>query len=179
MNTRTILATLVSACLTLKAFTAEQTLRPPAVPLVTHDPYFSIWSFSDRLVDDWPVHWTGKTQALSSMVRVDGKAFRLIGPEPQEAPAAVQRSLRVLPTRTIYQFEAGGVLLTLTFTTPLLPADLNLVGRPVTYLTWTAEAANGRRHRVVVYYDNTAEPAVDVPEQKVTWSRPAVEGLDV
>ena len=46
--------------------------RPPAVPLVTHDPYFSIWSPADRLTVAWPVHWTGATHSLASMIRVDG-----------------------------------------------------------------------------------------------------------
>jgi hypothetical protein len=47
---RKILTILVVFCLTTPSLRAEQLPRPPAMPLVTHDPYFSIWSFSDQLV---------------------------------------------------------------------------------------------------------------------------------
>ncbi len=157
----------------------EQLLRPPAVPLVTHDPYFSIWSFSDRLTDQWPRHWTGSVHALCSMVRVDGNTYRLMGPEWHEAPAARQIALRVLPTTTLYRFEAGGVEISLRFTSPLLADDLELVGRPVSYIAWTAKATDGRPHEVAVYYDNSAELVVDQPRQQVTWERPEVPGLAV
>src|SRR3954452_4743057 len=80
------------------ALAEPRELRPPAVPLVACDPYFSVWSFSDRLSDGNTRHWTGKKQSLSSMIRVDGKVYRLIGGEPKEVSALPQVSLRNLPT---------------------------------------------------------------------------------
>src|SRR5438094_4946289 len=70
-----------------------QRLRPPAVPLVTSDPYFSIWSFSDRLTDAATRHWTGAEQRLESMVRIDGEAYRLLGSEPARVPPLPQTTL--------------------------------------------------------------------------------------
>ena len=67
----------------------------------------------------------------------------------------------------------------LTFLSPLLADDLELVGRPVTYLGWESWATDGREHEVSIYYDNTAELVVDKPTQAVLWSRPKMEGLEV
>src|SRR4051812_25558912 len=52
---------------------------PPATPLVACDPYFSIWSAADKLTDRGTTHWTGKTHPLSSLARIDGKAYRVMG----------------------------------------------------------------------------------------------------
>ncbi len=153
--------------------------RVPAVPLVTHDPYFSVWSCADALNADWPRHWTGAIHALASAVRVDGKTYRLMGVEPKDAPPAAQVGLAITPTRTTYEFQAGPVKVALTFVSPLLPNDLLLFSRPVTYLTWEARATDGHAHKVAVYYDNSSELVVDRPDQPVRWSRPSVEGQTV
>ncbi len=146
---------------------AAAAFRPPSVPLVACDPYFSIWSPADKLTDADTVHWTGKPNRLSSLVRIDGKAFRLMGKEPVNVPALPQTGLEVLPTRTIYSFAGGGVRVTLTFMTAALPDDLMIYSRPVTYLTWVAQAMDGARHNVEVYFDASAEIAVNDGKQPV------------
>src|SRR6516164_3600276 len=112
--------------------------RPPAVPLIAHDPYFSIWSAADRLTDRDTTHWTGSLQQITGLARIDGKAYRFMGGNPREVPPMEQVSLSVTPTHTEYRFRADGVDLTLTFFTPTFPRDLDVLSRPLTYLTVSA-----------------------------------------
>src|ERR1700744_2264942 len=125
-----------------------ESLRPPSVPLVACDPYFSVWSPADKLTDTDTTHWTGKPQRLTSLVQIDGKSFRIMGAEPAALPALPQTNLQVLPTRTIYTFEGDGIHLVLTFMTADLPGDIDLLSRPVTYLTWDARSMDGQSHKV-------------------------------
>jgi len=157
----------------------QQSLRPPCVPLVACDPYFSIWSPADKLTDRGTVHWTGKPHTLASLVRIDGKAYRLMGAEPQDIEALPQKSLAVKPTRTIYEFEGAGVRVGLTFFTAALPYDIAVLSRPVTYLIWEARSTDGKAHAVQVYYDNTAELVVNEPGQVVQWGQEMMGSLTV
>ena len=69
------------AALALCALALPAQLRPPAVPLVAHDPYFSIWSMADQLNNEGTRHWTGKPNSLTAFARVDGKTLRVMGRE--------------------------------------------------------------------------------------------------
>ena len=51
---------------------------------------------------------------------------------------------------------------TLTFTTPALPDDLDVLSRPATYLTADVRAADGRAHAISLYFDASALLAVNV-----------------
>ena len=157
-----------------------QGLRPPATPLVVHDPYFSIWSMGDKLTDGNTKHWTGTEQPLTGLVRIDGANYRFMGARPRrDVPALPQSSMSVTPTHTIYTFAGGGIKLVVTFFTPALPEDIDLMSRPVTYLSWDVTATDGSRHEVLIYFDCDPVVAVDDASQQVVWSRAEAGPLTV
>jgi hypothetical protein len=166
-------------CVPMWAASDAAGFRPPAVPLVTCNPYFSVWSFADRLTYDATRHWTGSKQELHSLVRIDGRAWRIMGDTGRDIQPMPQTGRQVLPTRTIYEFEGGGVHITLTFLTPLLPSDLDLMSWPVTYLSWEARSLDGKEHQVSVEYDNTAQLVVNTDDEPVVWQQEAKGGPSV
>ena len=322
--------------LTVKSIEPIQTklsssLRAPAYPLVTVDPYFSAWSYTNNLYDDQVRHWTGKEFPLLGVLRVDGKTYRFLGKEnlplkpilpsvreekwigtytfddpqsdkwftvgfndsswkkgasafgtPNEpflstpwetkdiwvrrvfdlkedlanksiylhyshdddfelyingikvietgyswkynvleelspeikatlkkgkniiavhghnrtggayvdfglyekepnkesfVTTAIQKSASVLPTQTVYSFECGPVDLDVVFTTPLLLDDLNLVSRPVSYLTYQVKSRDNSSHDVQVYFEATPQWAVNDDSQEVSFEKIEKNGL--
>lgn len=300
--------------------TKQNSLRAPAYPLVTVDPYFSAWHFSDKLYDEPVKHWTGTEYPLIGALRVDGQCYRFMGVESlplkeiiptaatekwnaeytydepkgawkelkyeatawkvgkaafgtREQPnlstewntkdiwvrrtielsedlkdkdiflnyshddtfelyingtevvktgyewknnvllelsdevkatlkagkniivahcnnktggayvdfglfekeknvetfttAAVQKSANVLPTQTFYTFECGPVELTLIFTAPMLMDDLELMTRPVNYVTYQVKATDAKSHDVQIYFETTPQWAVNEERQLV------------
>jgi hypothetical protein len=159
-------------------------MRPPAVPLVAHDPYFSVWSMADRLADNNTQHWTGKPNTLNALVRINGKTYRIMGRDAvprsrQGLPALDQKSVQVLPTRTLYTFAGSGIDLGLTFFTPALPNDLDVLSRPLTYIEWKASSNDGRPHDVSIYFDASGDLAVNTAEQPILSSRYMLDGQPI
>ncbi len=147
------------------------------MPLIAHNPYFSVWSMADRLTDQNTKHWTGREQPIYGLARIDGKTWRFMGADPRELPAMEQTSLEVTPTHTVYQFQAGQVSLNVSFFTPAFPKDLDLLSRPVTYLTVSATAEGD--HELTVLIDVDPVIAVNSSDEPVTWGRARAPGLTV
>ncbi len=167
----------VVATMILPAVCVAAQQRPPAVPLIAHDPYFSVWSMADHLTDQDTKHWTGTRQPIAGLARIDGQTYRFMGAAPRGVPAMQQTALEVTPTHTIYAFEAGGVTLTVTFFTPAFPRDLDLLSRPVTYLSFAAKGAGD--HEVSLLVDVDPVISVNTPDEAVTWGRMRTKGLTV
>ena len=171
------LAAYIAVCLSLSFAHAQE--RPPATPLITHDPYFSVWSFTDNLTGSDTVHWTGTAQPMIGIARIDGKPYRFMGRRPDRVPAMEQTVHTVAATHTIYEFRQNGVTLRLAFFTPAFVNDLDVLSRPVTYLTWTAESNDGAAHDVSVLFDVDPVIAVNDANEKVVLTRNRTASLDV
>lgn len=80
---------------------------------------------------------------------------------------AKQRSVQIEAMQTIYQFDCGKVNLAVTFTSPLLLQHLDILSRPVSYITYQAASKDGKAHQVAVYLGASSDIAVNTPNQEV------------
>jgi Domain of unknown function (DUF4964)/Domain of unknown function (DUF5127)/Domain of unknown function (DUF1793) len=166
------MASSVAMCLSA----AAQQHRAPAVPLVTNDPFFSLWSLSDKLTDTPVKHWTEVAQPITGLIRIDGKAYRWMGVMPQgfigmpPVDAMEQTAVEITPLHSRYTFQTAGIELKVAFFTPFFPDDLEVLSRPVTYLSWNARSTDGKQHQTDLLIDVDPLIAVDQPGQQVVWT---------
>lgn len=145
------MTTLLAACLALSgAQTTMTPIRPPAVPLIAHDPYFSIWSPSEKLAEADTQHWTGGADRILITATVDGKEFRLVGKEGGPEQAMEQTGLTILPTRVRAAYRHEGLELELTFLSASIATDLVRLSQPLTHLVWRFRSTDGRSRKIAV-----------------------------
>ena len=153
--------------------------RPPSFPLITHDPYLSIWMPNEIPTADETVHWSVKPMPLRSMVRIDGKTYRLMGKVPSFVPAAKSTGSTVTPTKTVFSYIQDGIEINLTFLSPLLVEDIDLVSRPLSYITWNFRSKDGKAHSAEIYFEISGLAAVDTKRQQVVWEQETLDNLQV
>ncbi|MBO4356275.1 MAG: DUF4965 domain-containing protein [Clostridia bacterium] len=148
--------------------------RAPAVPLMTNDPMTSLWSFADKLTDDAPRHWTGRRKFIFGTICIDGILYDFMGKFAPLSdyyvaahPALPQLSCEIRPLSTVYTFGNDKITLELKFTSPLLPDDLMIMSRPVSYMSYKITSADGQAHKIRIYFGISGEFCVNDPNQEV------------
>ena len=126
----------------------DKITRLPAFPLITHDPMFSIWSNADVPTAEDTIHWSGVKKKLRGVITIDGVRYRFLGrPTCKTMPLV---SSCVTPLSTRYVFCIAGVQLTLTFTSALLPDDLDILSTPISFISYDASSVDGKTHDITV-----------------------------
>jgi hypothetical protein len=90
---------------------------------------------------------------------------------------AVQQSVGISATQTNYVFTCGPVKLNLTFLSPLLPANPDVLSRPVSYISYQVQSTDQKKHEVQIYFDATPEWAVNNVSQEVSIEKGQTDGL--
>ena len=147
----------------------NENFRAPSYPLITHDPYFSIWMNDENPTRTEATHWTQKPMPVRSTIKIDGKAYRLMGKSPVFIPAAKSTGTQLSPTRTTFLFEQDGLEIKMNFLSPIIIEDLDLVSRPLTYVSWEFRSLDGKEHEAEIYFEISALAAVNTRGQRVKW----------
>ena len=155
----------------------NKTFRAPAVPLITHDPMFSIWSFNDKLTDGPTRHWDGIRKHMFGLLTVDGVIYEFMSAVALQEyyhpgyRKMEQTGCRIRPMSTVYTFENETVGLELTFTSPLLLNDLEILSRPISYISYRISPKDAEKHDIHVHFGFTGEFCVDHNDQAVSVGR--------
>ncbi len=120
--------------------------RLPAIPLFTHDPYFSLWSMGKHPAADNVRHWTNAEKPFRGTAVIDGTTVRFLGRGGRYSMKCVETDITPLSTRFV--FEALGVRLQMKFTSPLLLDDLDILSTPITYVEFDVSSTDGKEHQV-------------------------------
>lgn len=93
------------------------------------------------------------------------------------AQTAIQESVGLSSTKTHYVFTCGPVSLNLTFLSPLLPENPDVLSRPVNYISYEVQSTDKVKHDVQIYFEATPEWAVNSISQEVSVEKGQTEGL--
>lgn len=110
---------------------------------------------------------TGKNVIAAHVKNRGGYAFFDVGINTKTSiqscfpQTAIQNSVEVLPTQTKFTFTCGPVDLGLTFTSPLLMDDLDLLSRPINFISYQIQSNDSKYHDVNLYIEGSTAWALN------------------
>ncbi len=152
-------------------------MRMPSIPLITVDPYFSVWT--DNINSKPTTHWTAAENNIIGYLNIDGKVYRFLGDDDNKDVIkmnVVSVDANAFTTTVIY--EDAGIRAKAEFTSPMLITDLYYSSRPVSYLKLSHESLDGKAHNVTAKIYVTEELVLNKANEGKAWSEDvAIEGL--
>ena len=88
-------------------------MRPPSIPLINIDPYFSLWSPYNKVTDGAVRHWTGAENNVIGSLIIDGVEYGFLGKGHDSV--LNQTSLKITAFTTELVFENELVTLNVKF----------------------------------------------------------------
>ncbi len=122
----------------------------PAYPLISIDPFLSLWSNCDHPAERDVLHWAGERKRMTLSAAVNGKTYALVGNQLNEKAELTERM--VTPTKTTYVFKAGETEISVSFRAPLLMDDLDIMSTPVNYLDIETRSLDGQKHDIDISF---------------------------
>lgn len=137
-------------------------LHLPATPIITADPYLSIWSQSDLLNEQDTKHISNNIHAIEGYIEVDGHLNRFMGAGNSSletkimgttttVSVAQQNSKTVSATQTYYNFTADNVSLDIAFSAPQVITDASSLDAAVNYISYKVTSTDGKTHNVKIH----------------------------
>ncbi|MDE3181962.1 MAG: DUF4965 domain-containing protein [Bacteroidota bacterium] len=97
----------------------------------------------------------------------------------QKIEIPVQQNVKVQATQTIYNFSCGPVDLNVKFISPLLLNNMEILSRPVSYITYAVKSTNNKSHNVQIYFGASSDISVNVPSQEVAANSTKTRDLEI
>lgn len=152
-------------------------MKLPAYPLITIDPFMSIWSMDEILTADDTKLWCGDQKTLSASVKVDGKSFRFMGKGRSRLIA--QTGLKVTPLVTTYTFENELICLTVDFWTPLFLDDIHIMSTPCSFIDYKVEPLTAGIHKIEISLNLHEDFCYDGKAKPLTGGKKTEDGLSI
>lgn len=121
-------------------------MRLPAYPLITVDPFFSIWSKTENLYDSETQLWCGIKKRITGHVFIDGEKYRFMS--KSKCRPITQTKKNITAVFSEYTFETNEVEMTVTFWTPELINDTQLLSFPCSYIDYAFRVKDKKEHTI-------------------------------
>ena len=97
----------------------------------------------------------------------------------QNILVAEQKRVNLNATQTIYQFTCGKVDLKLTFTSPLLINELDILARPVSYISAKVKSNDGMAHQVELSFGASTNISANTSSQEIVATKYVANNLNI